>query len=247
MREYSERIPKPLVTIGGRPIIWYLMKYYAYYGHTEFILCLGHMGDMIRKFFVEYRPYENEDFILEKGTPKLTDTSNATDVSDWNIRFVDTGLHSNIGQRLAAVQEFVDGESTFLANYSDQLSNLPLNEFLKRFEISDANAGFVSVTPSQSFHIIDHKDGVVNSVHSVEDSHVLVNGGYMALKSSIFEYMQSGEELVLEPFSRLIDEKKLFTYEYRGFWKAMDTFKDKQNFDEMYNKGDRPWEVWNGE
>ena len=126
LREYSENIPKPMVNIGYRPIIWHVMKYYAHYGHTDFILCLGYRGDVLKQYFLNYEECLSNDFELSQGGRELKLYSR--DIEHWNISFVDTGLYSNIGQRLKKVERYLDGEEVFLANYTDGLSDLPLTD-----------------------------------------------------------------------------------------------------------------------
>ena len=243
LREYSETIPKPLVPIGDRPIIWHLMKYYAHYGHKDFILCLGYRGDLLKEYFLNYNECASNDFALSEGGSKIELFNE--DISTWRITFVDTGMKSNIGQRLKAVEKHLEGEKVFLANYSDGLSNLPLDQDIDNFLKTDAIASFLSVRPSQSFHtVISDQDSRVTSIESIGSSEVWINGGFFVLRSEIFSYMQPGDELVEAPFQRLINERKLMSTRYSGFWSAMDTFKDKQNFDEMYEKGNRAWQVW---
>lgn len=243
LREYSDTIPKPLVNIGYRPILWNLMRYYAHYGHKEFILCLGYRGDMIKDFFLNYNECVSNDFVLSNGGKDIELLN--SDIQDWRITFVETGMKSNIGQRLMAVKEHVQEDEYFLANYSDGLSDLPLDVYLDKFHSTQATAGFVGVHTLHSFHAVHADDnGMVKRIGSMSSSEILVNGGFFVLKRDIFDYMNDGEELVEEPFQRLIAEQKLFGYEYNGFWRAMDTFKDKITFDEMHGKGETPWEVW---
>ena len=243
LREHSDTIPKPLVPIGTRPILWHLMKYYAHHGHKDFILCLGYKGDQIREYFLNYNPNLSRDFLMEGNSKKFSPS--ASDIDDWTIQFVDTGLHSNIGQRLARVRPFLGNDEMFLANYSDQLSDLPLSDYIERFEKTNAIAGFLTVHPSQSFHLVNVGDGhKVSSIEPVEKSDLWINGGYLVLRPAIFDYMNPGEELVEEPFSRLLTEDKLFAQKYEGFWKAMDTFKDKIEFERLCGGEDRPWQVW---
>jgi len=243
LREHSDTIPKPLVPIGHRPILWYLMKYYAHYGHTDFVICLGYRGDLIKEFFVNFDPSHSGDFILHNGKQQLVGAG--SDVPDWRIHFVDTGMHSNIGMRLRAVREQLAGEEMFLANYSDQLSDLPLDDYLERFRRSNAIAGFGSVRPSHSYHVarVDD-DGIVLSLSSIAEGDHWINGGYMVLRQEIFDYLHEGEELVEQPFQRLIAQRRLYAYKYRGFWRSMDTFKDKIVFDRMWSRGETPWAVW---
>jgi glucose-1-phosphate cytidylyltransferase len=233
-----------MVPIGYRPILWHVMKFYAHYGHTDFVLCLGYMADVIKRYFLEYNECLSNDFVLSEGGKKLDLLSR--DIHDWNITFVDTGLHSNIGQRLQAVRKHLDGEEIFLANYTDGLSDLPLPSVIDAFRKSGKTASFASVKPRASYHLINaDSDGVVKRIEHIGKSGARINGGYMMLRQEIFNHMRPGEELVEEPFRRLIAEGLLATYPHDGFWACMDTFKEKQDLEEMYARGDAPWAVWN--
>ena len=243
LREYSETIPKPMVTIGYRPIIWHLMKYYAHFGHTEFILCLGYRGDLIKKYFIEYDEWLSNDFRLAGGDGEIRLYNR--DIADWKITFADTGLHSNIGQRLNAIRHYLEEDTVFLANYSDGLSDLPLDEYLERFHRTDKIASFVCVHPSQSFHTVSLSgDGLVDDIRHVGGVDLWINGGFFAFRREIFDYLKDGEELVEEPFHRLIGLQQLTAYRHEGFWACMDTLKDKQAFDDMNARGETPWQVW---
>jgi len=222
LREHSEIIPKPLVTIGPKPIIWNLMRYYAHFGHTEFILCLGYRGEMIRDFFAR---------------------ENAS--ADWTIEFVETGQDATIAQRLRAVRPRLDGDELFLANYSDGLTDLHLPEYVNAFRAHDAVAGFVAVRNPQSFHVVSvDATGTVTSFTRAADANVWINGGFFVLRPAIFDYICDGEELVEEPFHRLMKSGKLFSHKHHGFWGAIDTYKDKVSFDRRHDRRDTPWEVW---
>ena len=244
MREYSEASPKPMVPIGYRPILWHVMKYYAHYGHKDFILCLGYKADVIKKYFLEYDECVSNDFVLSGGGKELQLLS--SDIHDWNITFVDTGLTSNIGQRLKAVQSHLEGEEMFLANYTDGLSDVPLPAVIKAFSESQNIACFVSVKPRASFHLIDMEPGgVVKSIEHIGKSGARMNGGFMVLRPEVFRYLHEGEELVEEPFRRLIAEGKLMAYKHDGYWACMDTFKEKQDLEDVFGRGNAPWVVWN--
>lgn len=246
LREFSDTIPKPLVNIGPRPIIWHIMRYYAHHGHKDFILCLGYRGDLIRKYFLEYDPYIDQNFVLSGSKSQIE--SGVSDIADWRITFVDTGLHSNIGERLVAVRKYVQDEDVFLANYSDQVCDIDLSAYIDQARAKKATASFLSVRPSQSYHnVVSDESGMVDRLTEVKDCDFWVNGGYFVLRNQIFDYIQSGEELVIEPFARLAKERKLWTHQYDGFWKSMDTFKDKITFDRLDGSGDRPWCVWDKE
>ncbi len=239
LREYSDTIPKPLVNVGNRPILWNLMRYYAHQGHREFILCLGYRGDLIREFFLNYNHCLASDFRLKGQDIELFEKG----IEEWDITFVDTGLASNIGERLQAVRPYLEGEEYFLANYSDGLSDVPMSRVIDTMKSNSAVAAFVSVKPSNSLSMVESEEGFVTRVDYLGDS-VYINGGFFALSQKIFDYMEPGDELVEEPFQRLIRERKLVTYRHDGFWRAMDTFKDKKAFDDMCEKDQRPWETW---
>ena len=245
LRDYSETIPKPMVNIGYRPILWHVMKYYAHYGHKDFILCLGHRADAVKNYFLNYDECVSNDFVLSAGGNKLELLS--SDIHDWQITFADTGVHSNIGQRLKAVEKYLDGEEEFLANYSDGLTDLPLPEQLDHFHRHEKIASFLCVRPNLSYHLValdEGQDSLVKGIHAISNGSVRINGGFFIFKKKIFDYIRSQEELVGEPFQRLLQEKQLIGYPYDGFWASMDTFKDKQILDELEASGSAPWFVW---
>jgi glucose-1-phosphate cytidylyltransferase len=243
LREHSDTIPKPLVNIGYRPILWHLMRYYAHFGHNDFILCLGYRGDMIRDYFLHYNECMSNDFMLSGGGNKVELLSR--DLDDWRITFVDTGLHSNIGQRLVRVRKFLEGEEDFLANYADALTDLPLNEHIADFRARGVVASFLAVPTAESFHGVYADDnGTVTAFGRMRDSEFLINAGFFCLRKDIFDYIEEGDELVEKPFQRLIEAKKLGVFRYFGFWQQMDTFRDKIMYDRMEGRGECPWMVW---
>ncbi len=243
LRDFAENLPKPMVTIGYRPIIWHVMKYYAHFGHKDFILCLGHRADAIKNYFVHYDEYISNDFTLT-GDGKSMNLINR-DIHDWKITFADTGANSNIGERLKAVEKYLEGEDMFLANYSDGLTDLPLNEQIQHFSRHGKVASFLCIRPNLSFHLVtlDGED-LVSGIEDINRTNFRINGGYFIFRKDIFKYMREGEELVQEPFRRLVEQRQLLAYRYDGFWGCMDTFKDKQQLDDLYAKGSAPWEVW---
>jgi len=243
LRDFSENIPKPMVAVGYRPILWHVMRYYAHFGHKDFILCLGYKADSIKKYFLDYDETISNDFVLSKGGRKVDLL--ASDIQDWKITFADTGLNSNIGMRLKAVQHFLRDEEMFLANYSDGVSDLPLPAMIDYFRQGNAVACFAGVMPTQSFHLVKVEDGgLVQSIQHVREVGMRINGGFFVFRKQIFDWIRPGEELVQEPFQRLAAAGKLVAYPYDGFWACMDTFKDKQLLEDLYSRGQVPWEVW---
>jgi len=243
LRDYADHIPKPMVPIGYRPILWHVMKYFAHFGHRDFILCLGYRGDLIKQYFLDYNECLSNDFVFSSGGKSLKLANN--DIHDWTITFADTGVRSNIGQRLLAVEQYVADEEVFLANYTDGLTDLDLASYLAYARQRDKIATFLSVKPNLSYHVAQTNDeGLVTSISELTQSGIRINAGLFVLKRDIFRYVLPGEELVIEPFRRLIGDRELAAYEYNGFFAAMDTFKDKQQLDDLYEGGQPPWEVW---
>jgi glucose-1-phosphate cytidylyltransferase len=240
----AENLPKPMVHIGNRPLLWHVMKYYAHFGHHDFILCLGHRADAIKNYFLNYDECSSNDFILSGGGKKVELLN--SDIQDWRITFADTGINSNIGQRLKAVEKYLEGETEFLANYSDGLTDLPLPQQLDHFHRQDKVASFLCVRPNLSYHVVSVQRGtsLVADIHAIDNGDVRVNGGYFIFRKEIFDFIRNKEELVMEPFHRLLKEKQLLGYVYDGFWASMDTFKDRQQLENLYSTGVAPWELW---
>jgi len=243
LREFSDKIPKPMVPIGYRPILWYIMKYYAHYGHRDFILCLGYMGDTIKNYFVNYDEYLSNDFVYSKGGSKLNLLNK--DIDDWTITFADTGINTSLGERLLSVKKYLQDESCFLVNYSDVLTDLPLPEMITHFKAVDKIGMFMVTPPQRSFHVVNFdQDNKVREISALSKSGLWVNAGYFAFKNKIFDYLAPGEDLVDDALPRLVEENQLSVYPYHGKWITMDTFKEKQTLDDMYSRGETPWEVW---
>jgi len=241
----AEDIPKPMVKIGYRPILWHLMRYYAHFGHTDFLLCLGYRADVIKNYFVHYSEYVSNDFVLADGGKRLELFN--SDIQDWRITFVDTGINSNIGQRLKAAEKYLEGEEEFLANYSDGLTDLPLPQQLDHFHRHGKVASFLCVRPNLSYHMVSlqESDGsLVTGMRAMNQCTMRINGGFFIFKKMIFDYIRENEELVSEPFERLIAKKQLVAYSYDGFWQCMDTFKDRQELENRYASGRAPWQLW---
>jgi len=242
LRGYSDDVPKPMVQIGTRPILWHVMKYYAHFGHKDFILCLGYKGNSIKDYFLHYDESVSNDFVWSQGGQKIQFLNR--DIDDWTITFVETGANATIGERLRAVEPYLEGEEIFLANYSDGLSDLVLPQMIETFRKSGSIASMLLVQPTASFDIVTSgPGGLVSGICPLTRSDIWINGGYFVLRKEIFRYMQPGDELVREPFQRLIEQQALMAYKYTGFWQCMDTFKDKQHLEDL-NQSTAPWKVW---
>jgi len=242
LRGYVDDVPKPMVQIGSRPLLWHLMKYYAHFGHKDFVLCLGYKGNVIKDYFLNYDESVSNDFVWSKGGKQIE--YNNRDIHDWTITFVDTGISSNLGERLKAVEPYLQGEEMFLVNYGDGLSDLDLPVMVDNFRKSDAVGALLLVQPTASFDIVSlSAESKVRKVSSLTQSDIWINGGFFVFRNEIFRFIKPGEELVREPFGRLIEKGALMAHKCTGFWQCMDTFKDKQILEEL-NQGKAPWKVW---
>lgn len=242
IREYSENIPKPMIPIGNQPMLWHIMQYYAQYGHNDFVLCLGYKANTIKEFFLSNRPHSFADCVVSNGGANVELLGKPQ--ADWRVSLIDTGVWRNIGERLWAVREHVENEEMFLANYSDGLTDAPLPEMVEAFRKSGKAACFMAVHLPTSFHLADlDAEGRVRQIRTSQQADIWMNGGYFIFRPKVFEYMREGEELVHEPFQRLIEADQLMAYRYEGFWRAMDTLKDKQVLEDLVEHGKMPWRM----
>ena len=244
MGEETSRTPKPMIHVGNRPILWHIMKYYAHFGHQDFIVCLGHQATAIKDFFLNYDEALSNDFVLTNNGRNVELLR--SDMDEWRITFVDTGLQSNIGERLARVRSHLEGQEMFLAHYGDTLTDAHLPRLIEEVAESDAVANFLCVRPTNyTFHTVElGRQQRVRSIRDITSSDIWINGGFFVLRPEIFDYMHPGEELVHEPFQRLITDNRLLAHRYEGFWAPMDTLKDRQTLQILAESGHPPWAVW---
>jgi len=246
IRDYAEPVPKPMVPIGYRPILWHVMRYYAHFGHRRFVLCLGHRADVIKEYFLRYNEALSNDFVLRGGSHEVELLS--TDLDGWEITFVDTGLDATIGERLLAVRRHLADEELFLANYGDGLSDAPLDALLGDFAERDKMGAFLAVRPPYSYDFVSvGDDQIVRSVEPARNLDIWINGGFFIFRHEILDRINEGEELVQEPFARLVEDEQLLAYRYEGFWAPMDTLKDQQHLEALYQSGRPPWALWQAE
>jgi glucose-1-phosphate cytidylyltransferase len=244
MREASEVAPKPMIPVGNRPILWHVMKYYAHFGFTDFVLCLGYKAEAIKDFFLNYDEALSNDFVLSEGGASVHLLK--TDIHNWNITFVDTGLQAKIGERLRAVRHLLGDDEMFLANYGDTLTDAHLPTMIDRATESGAAASFLAVHPNYSFHVVDMDDrGTVSGMRDVTRSDIWINGGYFVMRADLLDELRPGEDLVEEPFHRLMSDGKVLAQRHHGFWSPMDTLKDQQWLERLHEDGNAPWQLWN--
>jgi glucose-1-phosphate cytidylyltransferase len=247
MRDGVTTAPKPLAMVGERPLLWHVMRYYAHFGHTEFVLCLGYGASAVKDFFLRYDETKSNDFVLENGARDVKLLR--TDISTWRITFVDTGLNSAIGERLRRVRRFVADEEMFLANYADVLTDAELPDIIGQFGASGAVASLLAVPPQSSHHVVDIRDdGLIMQVTPMRDLRQWENGGYFVLRQDIFDYLHEGEDLVEDAIMRrLVPAGRVIAYPYKGYWSPADTVKERAQLEEMYHRGTCPWMIWDPE
>ena len=231
MGEETQRIPKQTARIGNRPILWHIMRYYADWGHKDFILCLGYKGDSIKEYFLTHNEALTSNFVLEGHGNNARIELLSRNNNDWRITFVDTGLRLTIGERLKAVELFIGDDEVFLATYGDGLTDPAAAGHDRR--VPRAPGGWPcscrsdhSSTPIWSPAGVD---GTVTEIAHLSASDVRINGGFFVFKREILDWIQPGDELVEETFARLIPRGEVIAYRYEGFFRPMDTIKDRQD------------------
>lgn len=243
----DDTIPKPMQMLGPRPLIWHVMRYYAHFGHTEFVLCLGYGAEHIKNYFLTYQESASNDFVIRNGKVELLQT----DISDWSITFVDTGTESPIGERLRRVRRFVENDEYFLANYADVLTDAPLNDIIDEVKAAGALASMLIVPPQSSFHCVDIDPGAgaakITGITPVSRLPIWENGGYFVLSSKALDLITENCDLVEDVCGRLAEDGNLYGYKHLGFWKPADTFKERAELEAAYRNGNRPWALWERE
>lgn len=241
MRDGVEDVPKPMSMVGDRPLIWHVMRYYAHFGHKDFILCMGYGARHITRYFLDYEETRSNDFVLDAG--KVQPLS--TDIADWKITFCNTGLNTPIGERLRLVQSHLGEDPMFLANYADVLTDAPLDRVVDRFVASEALASLLAVPPQSSFHVVHSGSGdLITGIESVSDLPLRENGGYFVFRREFLAHLKPGADLVGDTLSRLASSGKVTSYPHDGFWLPADTVKERVALDQIARHHPAPWEVW---
>lgn len=241
IREYNESVPKPMVPVAGQPILWRLMSYYSYFGHDDFVLCLGYKANVIKEFFLERRHQAFNDMVLSNNEVKTLGPS----PNEWRVALLDTGVWRNIGGRLWAVRDHVRDERMFMANYSDAVCDVDLNQMVELFKASGKIACFLAVRAPTTYHFADiAADGRVRGFRTANQQDMWINGGFFIMRPEIFDYMNEGEDLIDAPFSRLIADDQLLAVKHHGFFRPMDTLRDRQVLEDMAEQGHMPWRPW---
>ena len=245
IRDVAENIPKPLIPIGSYPILWHIMKYYASYGHTEFIICLGHKGNEIRDFFINYKPFTT-DFTIDFSNQNIQFHSSHNE-HDWKITLAETGKNTMTGARIAQIQKYI-GDDDFFLTYGDGLGDINIDD-LTTFHKSHGKTLTVSgVRPPGRFgEITTDKAGFATGFNEKpQTSGGRISGGYFIAKPEIFNYLSTDPDLVFEqqPMKQLVKDKQLLVFNHDGFWQPMDTSREFKLLNELFDRGEAPWVVW---
>lgn len=239
----TEYKPKPLIEIGGRPILWHIMKIYSHQGFGDFILCLGYKGNMIKEYFLNLEEMSN-DFLLDlRSKDKLTLSDNTC--LDARIYFIGTGSESMTGARVARIKKYIGEDEDFFLTYGDGVADIDLHKLYQHHKRMGKIATLTSVHPVYWFGLVKLKDGIITRFDEKPDMKDLVNGGFMVFHRRIFDYLSEESSCVLEqePLRRLAQEGQLAAYEHKGFWKGMDNQKDVDELNRIYKQG-APWKIW---
>jgi glucose-1-phosphate cytidylyltransferase len=232
----TEKTPKPLIPVGSRPILTHIMDWYASWGHTEFILCLGHRAKAFKRLFHAANGSVGRGQIRGE-----LDGPHASNIEDWSIRFLDTRAHASVGQRLLATRPYLEDDDVFLCTYGDGLTDAPLDEMIARLVESGKSGLFMAVRPRLSYHVVDTaEDGTLRALTPMSSADVRINGGFFVFRKSVFDALGPEDDLP-DAMTRLAEQESLIAYRYDGFWAPMDTLKDKQDLDEIAVSGDAPW------
>jgi len=245
LREETEFRPKPMVEIGGKPILWHIMKIYSHYGIKDFVLSLGYKGEMIKEYFYNYEILTN-DFTIEIGNKKNIEIHSNNDEKDWRITLADTGDKALKGARLKRVQQYVN-DDTFMLTYGDGVADVDINALLAFHNKHGKLATVTGINPAARFGELKIKGNHVESFsEKPRDGDGLINGGFFVFNKDIFDYLSADEDCDLEigPLEKIAGEGQLMVYKHRSFWACMDTIRDMEYLNKLWVEGKAEWKVW---
>jgi len=245
LREETEFRPKPMVNIGNRPILWHIMKSYSHYGFEEFVLALGYKGEMIKNYFCHYE-LMNNDFTIELGQPEKLCFHHGHEENGWKITLADTGEHALKGARLKKVQKYISND-TFLLTYGDGLSNVDVNSLIAFHRSHGKLATVLGINPTARFGELKLEGDLVRTFSEKPASATkFVNGGFFVLDRGIFDYLSDNDDCDLEvgPMEKIARDGQLMVYKHTGFWACMDTLRDMDYLNGLWNENNAPWKVW---
>jgi len=245
LREETEYKPKALVMVGDKPILWHIMKLYSHYGYNDFVLCLGYKGEMIKNYFLNYNAL-NHDFTLRLGSGEKELHGNQNGVPQWNITFADTGEECETGSRIARIKKYLGSDSEFLLTYGDAVANVNIAELVKYHREKGKHATVTAIRPPNPFGVIKLENGLANTFIEKPQLRDWANGGFLVCNTKIFQHLSDDGSCVFEerPLQVLARSGELAVYNHNSFWHCVDTLKHLEGLNALYNRGERPWEVW---
>lgn len=246
IREKSQLIPKPMIEIGGMPILWHIMKTYSHYGYNEFIICCGYKGEYIKEYFLDYSlKNKNVLFDLEKTDKNMPKTTFFNEVENWKISFINTGLNTNTSGRLLRVRQYLQDDDEFMLTYGDGVSDIDITQLIEFHKKSGKIATISTTRPDGRFGVVKVNDGIVNGFkEKARQDQSLVNIGFMILNKEIFSYLGDGSSMLeQEPFEKLSLDEKMAAYYHDGFWSPMDNMSDHEYLEKLW-ENNAPWRVW---
>jgi glucose-1-phosphate cytidylyltransferase len=243
LREETEFRPKPMVEVGGKPILWHIMKLFAHHSIVEFVVPIGYRGDVIRDYFLNYEGRTN-DFTIRLGHTHEIEYHNSHLESDWLVTVVDTGAETPTGGRVSRIQKFVEGER-FLATYGDGLADVDIGKLLAFHESHGRLATMTTVKPLTRFGVVEaDPDGTVAHFREKPQTEDSVNAGFFVFEPGVFDYLTDDTALEREPLEALARDRQLAAFSHDGFWQPMDTYREFTMLNELWSTGSAPWKVW---
>ncbi len=248
IRDVADNIPKPMIPVGGKPIVWHIMKYYASFGYSDFVLCLGYLGNVIKQYFLNYQT-QATDFTLNLGDPNSIQVHNKIEESDWNITFAETGEHAMTGARIKRIKKYIGNDETFMLTYGDGLSDININELLLFHQKNKKVLTLTGVRPAGRFGEIKcTEEGVISEfVEKPQTTEGRINGGFFVCAPTLFDYLDDSENLIFErePMIQLVEDRQLMQFNHDGFWQPMDTHREYVFLNSLYEQNKAPWKIWN--
>ncbi|MBD5114802.1 MAG: glucose-1-phosphate cytidylyltransferase [Ruminococcaceae bacterium] len=242
LSEETHSLPKPMVTIGGMPILWHIMKYYSAFGFNEFVICLGYKGFAIKEYFYSYW-LRQSDVTIKNSETGADIKIHKSSTENWEVTLADTGIDAQTGLRIKKIQPYI-GNEPFLLTYGDGVGNVDLNALIAQHKGSDKIVTISAIQPQGRFGVVNFEEDTVTSFNEKGKSKY-INAGFMIANPELFDYLGKNEPLEFAPFERLVQEKKLGVYKHDGFWKCMDTLSDMKILEGIWKSGDVPWKIWN--
>lgn len=247
IRDVADDIPKPMIPVGGRPILWHIMKYYAHWGHTDFVLCLGYRGQVLKDFFLNYKAMTS-DFTLKLGQPDSIAYHSQHDESDWHVTLVDTGLKAMTGARIRRIRRFIGDDEVFMLTYGDGVGDVDLDALLRFHRAHGKLVTVTGVRPPGRFGElnIDTKGSVVEFNEKPQSVGGRISGGFFVCQREFLDRLGDNEDLVLEqePMRELVRDGQLMMYEHDGFWQPMDTYREYTLLNQLFDEDRAPWMLW---